>query len=96
VSTRNFSYAVRDREVPDAPVFVALTAPSGAEWTWGDPSAADSVRGPALDFCLRVTQRRLLEDLDLEVTGDAAEEWMSIAQAFAGGPTLTDQNRRGL
>ena len=56
----------------------------------------DSVRGPALDFCLRVTQRRVLEDLDLEVTGDAAAEWMSIAQAFAGGPTLTDEARRGL
>jgi uncharacterized protein (TIGR03084 family) len=96
VITRGFSYVVRDREPPAVPVYVALTAPSGAEWTWGDPSAADSVRGPALDFCLRVTQRRVLEDLQLEVTGDAAKEWMSIAQAFAGGPTLTDESRRGL
>jgi uncharacterized protein (TIGR03084 family) len=77
-------------------VYVALTAPSGAEWTWGDRSAADSVRGPALDFCLRVTQRRVLDDLALEVTGAAATEWMQIAQAFAGGPTLTDESRRGL
>jgi uncharacterized protein (TIGR03084 family) len=96
VITRGFSYVVRGQEPPDTPVFVALTAPSGAEWTWGDPSAADSVRGPALDFCLRVTQRRVLDDLDLDVTGDAAAEWMSIAQAFAGGPTLTDESRRGL
>jgi uncharacterized protein (TIGR03084 family) len=96
VSTRGFSYVVREQEVPDVPVYVALIAPSGAEWTWGDPSAASSVRGPALDFCLRVTQRRMLEDLSLEVTGDAAQEWMSIAQAFAGGPTLTDESRRGL
>lgn len=96
VGTRNFSYAVRGLDAPDVPVFVALTAPSGADWTWGDPSAADSVRGPALDFCLRVTQRRVLDDLDLDVTGDAAKEWMSIAQAFAGGPTLTDETRRGL
>jgi uncharacterized protein (TIGR03084 family) len=96
VSTRGFSYAVRDAQASDVPVFVALTAPSGAEWTWGDPTATNSVRGPALDFCLRVTQRRMLEDLELEVTGDAATEWMSIAQAFAGGPTLTDETRRGL
>jgi uncharacterized protein (TIGR03084 family) len=96
VSTRAFSYAVRGQEPPDAPVYVALTAPSGAEWTWGDPSAADSVRGAALDFCLRVTQRRVLDDLDLHVTGDAAMDWMQIAQAFAGGPTLTDESRRGL
>ncbi|HVV74932.1 MAG TPA: TIGR03084 family metal-binding protein [Mycobacteriales bacterium] len=96
VITRGFSYVVRGQEAPDVPVFVALTAPSGAEWTWGDPSAPDSVRGPALDFCLRVTQRRMLEDLQLVVTGDAATEWMSIAQAFAGGATLTDATRRGL
>jgi uncharacterized protein (TIGR03084 family) len=96
VNARPFSYAVREMRMPDVPVYVALTAPSGAEWTWGDESAADSVRGTALDFCLRVTQRRVLEDLDLEVTGDAAAEWMSIAQAFAGGPTLTDESRRGL
>jgi uncharacterized protein (TIGR03084 family) len=96
VSTRGFSYAVRGREAPDSPVFVALTAPSGVEWTWGDPAAADSVRGSALDFCQLVTQRRLLDDLNLEVTGEAAVEWLSIAQAFAGGPTLTDETRRGL
>jgi uncharacterized protein (TIGR03084 family) len=96
VSTRGFSYAVRGEQAPDVPVFVSLTAPSGAEWTWGDSNAADSVRGPALDFCLRVAQRRVLEDLDLTVTGAAATEWMAIAQAFAGGPTTTDETRRGL
>jgi uncharacterized protein (TIGR03084 family) len=96
VNARPFSYAVRGMQLPDVPVYVALTAPSGAEWTWGDPDAKNSVRGPALDFCLLVTQRRVLEDLSLEVIGDAATEWMSIAQAFAGGPTLTDESRRGL
>jgi uncharacterized protein (TIGR03084 family) len=96
VSTRGFSYVVRGREAPDLPVFVSLTAPSGAEWTWGDPTAENSVRGTALDFCQLVTQRRLLGDLDLEVTGEAAAEWLSIAQAFAGGPTVTDETRLGL
>ncbi|HVW81935.1 MAG TPA: TIGR03084 family metal-binding protein [Mycobacteriales bacterium] len=96
VSTRGFSYAVRGWRAPDVPVYVALTAPSGAEWTWGDPAASDSVRGPALDFCLLVTQRRVPEDLGLTVTGEAAQEWMSIAQAFAGGESLTDPSRAGL
>lgn len=96
VRTRGFSYAVKGREPPDVPVFVALAAPSGTEWTWGEPDAADRVSGPALDFCQLVTQRRLLDDLDLTVTGTAAAEWMSIAQAFAGGPTTTDESRRGL
>jgi uncharacterized protein (TIGR03084 family) len=96
VSTRGFSYVVRGREAPDVPVFVSLTAPSGATWTWGEPDAADSVRGTALDFCLLVTQRRVVDDLDLSVSGAAAEEWLSIAQAFAGTDTLTDPKRAGL
>ena len=96
VRTRGFSYAVRGRTAPDVDVHVALTAPDGSQWTWGDPSAADRVEGSALDFCLVVTQRRLLDDTDLKVTGDAAGEWMQIAQAFAGGGTTTDPARAGL
>jgi uncharacterized protein (TIGR03084 family) len=96
VRTRGFSYVVKGREAPDVPVFVALTAPSGEVWTWGESSADNVVGGPALDFCQLVTQRRVLDDLALEVHGDAATEWMSIAQAFAGGGTTTDDSRRGL
>jgi uncharacterized protein (TIGR03084 family) len=96
VRTRGFSYAVKGRTAPDVPVFVSLTAPSGELWTWGDPQASDQVSGPALDFCLLVAQRRLPDDLDLTVTGDAAADWVAIAQAFAGGPSTTDQGRRGL
>ena len=40
--------------------------------------------GPALDFCLLVTQRRHRDDLALVIEGAAATEWMAIAQAFAG------------
>jgi uncharacterized protein (TIGR03084 family) len=96
VRTRGFSYAVKGREAPDVPVFVALTAPDGGEWTWGDADAADRISGPALDFCLLVTQRRLLNDLSLAVSGAAAQEWMSLAQAFAGGPSVTDKSRAGI
>ena len=86
VRARPFSYMNRKMEMPDADIHVALEAPDGGTWTWGDPSAADSVRGPALDFCLAVTQRRNVADTALEVSGDSAREWMSIAQAFAGPP----------
>jgi uncharacterized protein (TIGR03084 family) len=96
VRTRGFSYAVRGRTAPDADVFVSLTGPSGDTWTWGDESAGDRIEGSALDFCLVVTQRRHPDDTDLTITGDAATEWMSIAQAFAGGPTLTDESRHAL
>ena len=40
--------------------------------------------GPALDFCLAVTQRRHLADTALQVTGPVATEWMGFAQAYAG------------
>jgi len=96
VRTREFSYTIKGREAPDVPVFVALTSPSGDKWMWGDNRAADRITGTALDFCLLVTQRRLLDDLSLTIVGDAAREWMSIAQAFAGEPSTTDESRRGL
>ncbi|MHB8339944.1 MAG: TIGR03084 family metal-binding protein [Mycobacteriales bacterium] len=86
VRTRDWSYAVHGRAAPRTPVHVALQGPDGSAWTWGPPDAADSVRGPALDFCLLVTQRRHRTDLALEITGAAAEEWMGLAQAFAGPP----------
>jgi uncharacterized protein (TIGR03084 family) len=86
VGARPFSYVANGRTPPDDEVRVELVAPSGGEWSWGPPAAVDRVRGPALDFCLVVTQRRHLADVDLEIDGDSAAEWMAIAQAFAGPP----------
>jgi uncharacterized protein (TIGR03084 family) len=85
VRARPFSYAINARPMPDVEVYVELTAPHGAVWTWGEPGT-QRVTGDALDFCLLVTQRRHLADTDLVVEGDAAKEWISIAQAFAGPP----------
>jgi uncharacterized protein (TIGR03084 family) len=84
--TMGFSFALNERGVPDAPVHVALEAPGGGTWEWGDPLAPNSVTGPALDFCLAVTQRRHHNDTELVVRGPVATAWMSIAQAFAGAP----------
>jgi uncharacterized protein (TIGR03084 family) len=80
------SYQARGLPLPETPVRVELEAPSGDWWAFGPEGASDTVRGPALDFCLAVTQRRHLADLDLDVDGPVATEWMSIAQAFAGPP----------
>ena len=71
---------------PRHPVRVELTGPSGELWTWGPPGAPDRITGPALGFCLLVTQRRHLTDAGLDIQGAAAAEWMAIAQAFAGPP----------
>lgn len=93
VVTRGWSYFNRGLAPSEVPVRIELVAPSGATWTWGPDDAADVVRGSAVDFCLVVTQRRLIGDVELEVVGPAATEWMSIAQAFAGPASLTDERR---
>jgi uncharacterized protein (TIGR03084 family) len=94
VITRSWSYRNRGREVPDGEVRVELAAPSGEAWTWGDADLADSVAGPAEDFCLVVTQRRHVDDTRLAVRGPLAREWMECAQAFAGPATRGPAARR--
>jgi uncharacterized protein (TIGR03084 family) len=86
VGARAFSYATRGQTMPGAPVRVELTAPDGTLWTWGPPQAGDRVTGTALDFCLLVTQRRHRDDLAVTAEGPSAQEWLAIAQAFAGPP----------
>lgn len=88
VRTRGFSYAVRGLEPPTEDVRVELTGPRGELWNWGEEAAPQWVMGTALDFCLVVTQRRHVDDTELAVMGEQANEWMVIAQCFAGGPTL--------
>ena len=87
IITRGWSYANRKMAVPDVEVDVALIAPSGDQWTWGPGDASEVIRGPAEDFCLVVTQRRHLDDTDLEIVGDAARDWLLLAQVFAGPPS---------
>ena len=84
VGARAFSYAVHGKSVPAAEIRVELTGPDGTAWTWGPAEADNRISGPALDFCLLVTQRRHRNDLALSIEGPAAIEWMAIAQAFAG------------
>jgi uncharacterized protein (TIGR03084 family) len=79
-----YSYSVNELPQPSEPIRVELCAPNGGQWTWGPPEAADRVTGAALEFCLVVTQRRHVLDTTLAVTGATAQQWISIAQAFAG------------
>jgi uncharacterized protein (TIGR03084 family) len=86
VGAMGFSFQAHGLDAPTVPIRVELVAPGGALWTWGPEEAEDVVRGPALDFCLVVTQRRHLDDARLDITGPVARQWMSVAQAFAGPP----------
>jgi uncharacterized protein (TIGR03084 family) len=86
VRTFGHSFAAHGRPEPATPVRVDLVAPDGGTWSFGPADAADRVTGPAVDFCLLVTQRRHRSDLELTATGPIADEWLDVAQAFAGPP----------
>ena len=84
VRTRNFAFATHGEQPPTEEFLVSLTAPSGEAWTWGPEDAAQTVTGPAYDFCLLVTQRIHRSDTALVAVGVDADHWLDIAQAFAG------------
>jgi uncharacterized protein (TIGR03084 family) len=86
VRTRDFAYLVRQLTPPAEPFRVELTGPGGEVWTWGPADARQRVTGPALDFCLLATQRVNRADTALVATGADADQWLDIAQAFAGPP----------
>ena len=86
VGTFGWTFANRGLPVPAVQPFVALAAPYGSSWTWGDPAGDHRVQGSAEDFCLVVTQRRHLQDTALTCTPGPMTEWMTIAQCFAGAP----------
>ena len=86
VRTYGWTFANRQRSVPGPAPYVRLTAPSGAIWQWNDPTPENSIEGNALDFCQVVTQVRNVADTSLQVNGEPARAWMSLAQCFAGPP----------
>ena len=99
VRTRDFAFTANKLEVPTEAFRIELDAAgldasgldaagvagvSSQEWVWGPEDSAQRVSGSALDFCLLVTQRRHVEDLDLVAVGAQAATWLTIAQTFAG------------
>ncbi|WP_190017529.1 TIGR03084 family metal-binding protein [Streptomyces lucensis] len=86
VRTRDFAYTVHGLTPPAEEIRVELRAPSGDVWAYGPEDAAQRVTGPAVDFCLLVTQRAHRADLALTAEGPDADRWLGIAQAFAGPP----------
>ncbi len=92
VRTFGWTFINRKLPVPVITPYVCLTGPNGEVWQWGcdvDDSGqpcTNSVKGSAEAFCLVVAQSRNIADTKLEVVGDIAQEWMAIAQCFAGPP----------
>jgi len=86
VNTFGWTYATRGETPPGPLPHLVLSAPSGAVWTYGDPSTSERIAGRADEFCQVVTQTRNVADTSLQVTGPVATDWMSRAQCFAGAP----------
>ncbi|MCV7199031.1 TIGR03084 family metal-binding protein [Mycobacterium angelicum] len=86
VRTRDYAFLVNNLTPPAEPFLVELRSPRGDIWSWGPPDAAQRVSGSAEAFCYLVTQRRALGALDLTAVGEDAQQWLSVAQAFAGPP----------
>lgn len=86
VTTYSWTFRNRGETPPTPKPFVTLTAPSGAIWTWNDEQEDNRVDGNAVEFCQIVTQTRNVADTAIVTRGSAAEQWMGIAQCFAGAP----------
>ncbi|MFI5780778.1 TIGR03084 family metal-binding protein [Nocardia sp. NPDC051570] len=79
---RELSFYAAQLPTPAAPFRIELAGPDGEAWVWGPDDAEQRVQGSALDFCLRVTQRRSLAETDLTAVGEDARKWLEIARVF--------------
>lgn len=86
IKTFGWTFVNRKLDIPGPAPYVRVIAPSGEIWEWNDVSDEERITGAASDFCHVVTQGRNVAETKLEVVGDVATQWMSIAQCFAGSP----------
>ena len=82
--TWDFGYQARGEQAPEVQFRYELTAPEGGTWEFGPANAEQRITGPAEDFCLLVTRRRHRDDLAVTATGEHADRWLDIAQAYRG------------
>jgi uncharacterized protein (TIGR03084 family) len=95
VAARPYAFRVHEVEDPGDPIRVRTYNPADVSdiWAWGPEDAADELSGSAVDLALVFTQRRHPDDTDVRASGATAEQFLSVAQAFAG-PAGTGRPRR--
>jgi len=82
--SRNFAYMINGETLPDTPMYLELTLPSGEKWVKGEPNAENYIKGSAKDWALVAVRRRNWMDTGLEVVGEEARRYASIVQTYAG------------
>lgn len=78
------AYRINGLEMPETPVYLELTLPSGTLWSKGEPGAANSIKGNAKEWALVAIRRRNWMDTDLDIHGEEARRLASIVQTYAG------------
>ncbi|MCX7381027.1 MAG: maleylpyruvate isomerase family mycothiol-dependent enzyme [Alphaproteobacteria bacterium] len=86
VRTFGWTFKNRTQEPPGPQPEVRLETPFGEPWVW--IGEGGFVVGGVIQFCQVVTQTRNVADTQLRVEGEAAREWMALAQCFAGPPEM--------
>ena len=86
VNTFGWTYINRNLLIPETMPKLSLLSPSNELWEWNEDNEEDMISGSATEFSQVVTQVRNINDTSLKVSGKIANEWMSIAQCFAGPP----------
>ena len=82
--SRPFAYKINGLTLPDTPMYLELTLPSGKLWTKGEPNEENYIKGTAKDWALVAVRRRNWMDTGLEVVGEEARRYASVVQTYAG------------
>ena len=82
--SRPQAYRIHGEGMPDVPLYLELTLPSGATWAKGDESAENWIKGDAAEWAQVAIKRLNWRDTHLDVHGEEAQRFASFAQAFAG------------
>ena len=80
------AFVTHGRTVPKDAIRVDVSLPGGARLQLGPQDARNVVEGSGYELALVATQRRHVGDTSLQATGVVAQEWLEVAQAFAGPP----------
>jgi uncharacterized protein (TIGR03084 family) len=82
---RTLPYAfARSGQTLSGPVALSLTAPDGSSWDFSpDETAATTVTGPALDFCLVAARRVEPSETALTASGPDATAVLDLVRTFA-------------